>query len=122
MIPDVPRCFRCGVTRFDGDNDHGWITSWAEDGDGRRFCFDCAALLDKEYFTANGYLTCYLVRVAVTTWPGKGLGKVTGSYKVRHNWRNIEKVHVTVRMFDGRMAWGYAFPKSHDLIRLQAYK
>lgn len=69
----------------------GFSTGFGKDSDGKTFCYECAADLDREQMETDGKTTLYLCdgdaprKYKVTNWPGSLSFNVGYSKQGRHN-------------------------------------
>lgn len=88
----MDKCAKCGATF----KPSGHTTGYGE-MDGKRYCFDCCAIIDAERMAADGRACLYLSmdgndhsRAKVSNWPGTLQTRVLACWPIRHNWRGVK--------------------------------
>lgn len=71
----------------------------------KKICYDCCALMDKDFMKKNGEITLYLTENGITNWPGTLRFNLVDSKESRTNW-NLTRTDVWF-MFDATVWHGY---------------
>jgi len=91
--------------------------------DGKKHCFDCCAVNDRETMTKDGNskrLPLYLVGREVTNWPGTLRLPVLSSSSGRHNWAG-SRTDVWFR-FNGHTWHGVQYGAFTDVVHCRQTK
>ena len=108
----TPETLDCGHPPSPHDES---TTGYASNSQGKRYCYECAAEMDRDAIRAGKPITAYLSKAPsdsmynfeVSTWPGVQLGYawITSEYPVRNSAWGNEILCIRARLQVGEGLW-----------------